>query len=120
MPMIPPTRRAIAVKAGSYLDIVLWPGVQHGCKVALVMNGDEQPTRKQKHAHKEKPGSQYGNKANTLSTGSNCIADFCPQPHGRWILSQCSGGSWCLSQLLLSVESGVRWLKGMPTCSHLL
>lgn len=36
------------MKAGSYLNIVFWPRVQHCCKVALVMNGDKQPTRRNK------------------------------------------------------------------------
>jgi hypothetical protein len=40
--------RAITMKTGSYLNIVFWPRVQHCCNVALVMNGDEQPTRKNK------------------------------------------------------------------------
>lgn len=66
--------------------------------MALVMNGDKQPTRRNKHTHTEKPGSQIRTRAKTTDTVCHCDLILplgpgkrgpCPKP--QELRGPCSG-----------------------------
>lgn len=108
---------------GSYLNIVFWPRVQHCCNVALVMNGDEQPTRRNKtRTHRETRQSD-----SELNKGHRyCVSLYrliLPICLGEWGLCSkpqqfrgpCSGP---LSTSLLQKESaGLRVVHTWSLCS---